>query len=94
MSRYIIRAVEWDEDGVVTIGYLDKDDALRYEGAVWRSQNVSLSPEGTRFYQDTKDIYEAVTDLLRDLTQLYRDEPPFIPGDEGEEDSDDMGMGY
>ncbi len=93
MSRFLIQSVTWDEDDVCTISYLDKSDALRKDGHIWRSCNVSLSPEAGGLYQDAQDIHEAVLELLGDLVQVFRDEAPYVPGDEPDEEDEDDSMG-
>lgn len=94
MSRFLIQSVMFDnDDGTITVTYLDKDNALRSEGAIMVSACVSVSPDAGPLYSDLADVRSDVESFLDDVVALYRNEPAFIPGDT-DEDEDEKGMGY
>ncbi len=92
-SRFLINAVQFDEDGVVSIVYMDREDALRDDGNIFRAHTLSITPESA-LAADLRDLLTAVEDILADATQIYRDTPAFVPEDEPDEDEEDRGMGY
>lgn len=94
MSRFMIHSVTFDDDGVISVTYMDKEDALRKGGSVFRSQTVSVTPESGPLYETLDDVRDDVTSLLYDVTSLYSSTPAFIPEDQDEEDEEERGMGW
>ncbi len=92
-SRYVIHAVQFDEDGVVSIVYLDREDALRDSGNMFRTQTLSITPESV-LAPDLADVQASLVELLAEATQVYRDTPAFVPEDEEDEEDDEKGMGF
>ncbi len=94
MSKYILNGIQFDEDGAVTLTYLDKTEALRRRGAVLRTHAVTVAPDAGELYRDARSILEAAYELLKDIDEAYKDEPAWTPEDEPEEDDDEKGMGW
>lgn len=94
MSRYIINAVQFDEDGSYSITYLDKEDALRRRGAVMKSLCVTLSPDSGELYRDLHETLKGVYEVVQDVTEAYRDEAAYVPEEEEPEEDEDKGMGW
>lgn len=94
MSRFLIQSVIFDDDGVITVTYLDKDNGLRRKGALFGSGALSVTPDAGSLYGQLRDIRREVEDTLVDLIQVYRDEPPFVPEEQDEEDDHELGMGF
>jgi hypothetical protein len=93
-ERYLVNSVQFDEDGVVSITYMDREDALRESGNLFRTQTLSVAP-GSALWADLDDILVLVKDFLVDADQLYRNQPPWLPSEvEDEEEDEDRGMGY
>lgn len=95
MSRYLLNTVTFDDDGTVTIQYLDKQDALRCDGGLFTSKCVSVTPTATALHQSLIDARDEILDILGDIETAYRDTPAFVPGeDDSEEDDLELGMGF
>jgi hypothetical protein len=95
MARYLISSVSFDDDGVISVTYMDKQEALRKDGAVFRSQTVSVGPEASALYGLLSDIKNDLLDFLVDVEALYKTSPPFIPNeDDTPDDDDEPGMGF
>lgn len=92
--RYIIQAIQFEEDGSYTVAYLDKQDALRRRGAILKGLSVTLSPDGGEPYRDLHQLLQGVYEVLDDVTEVYRDEAPFVPEEEEDEDDHELGMGF
>lgn len=93
-ERFEVQAVQWDDDGVVTIVYMDREDALRDRGNLWRSQTLSIAPEGS-LAPDMDDVLASVRAVLDEATEVFRQLPAFLPTEvEDDEDDDEKGMGW
>lgn len=95
-SRYLIQSVQFDEDSVITVTYMDKNEALRIRGAVFQSQAVSVAPDAGPMYAELAQVRRDVEEFLQGITELYRDTVAFVPEDEDDEDDleEDRGLGF
>lgn len=94
-SDYEVNSINFDDDGVVSITYLNKSEALRREGTLFRSHTVSVAPSGSALYSDAREILNAAKELLATLEEVYRDEAAWLPEETADdEDEDDLGMGF
>lgn len=95
MARYLLNSVTFDdEDGTVTLTYLDKEEALRCEGGLFTSKCVSVTPAATDLHQTLIDARDEILDIISDIEGVYRDTPAFVPGEDAEEDDLELGMGF
>lgn len=95
MSDYVLNTITFDEDGVISFTYLNKSDALRRDGTLFRSHTVSVAPSNAALYNDALDIQQAAYGLLEDAEAVFRDEAAWLPTEtEDDEDEDDLGLGY
>lgn len=94
MSDYVLNSITFDDDGVISFTYLNKADALRREGTLFRSHTVSVAPSSSALYTDAKDIQEAAYGLLEDAEAVFRGEAAWLPTEDEPEDEDDLGMGF
>jgi hypothetical protein len=94
VSRYVVNALQFDEDDALSITYIDKEEALRDQGRVFRAHCLTITPE-SGLYDDAKDIRTAILELIADAEGVYRSEAPYVPTDDpDDEEDDDRGMGY
>jgi hypothetical protein len=95
VSDFVVNSIQFDEDGVATITYLQRSEALRDAGNLFRTQTLSISPESS-LAPDVADLLASVVDLLLEATQVYRDMPAWLPTEDetDEDDLEDRGMGF
>lgn len=94
MNRFLIQSINWDEDGVVSVCFLDKAESLRLDGNMWKATTLSVGPEAGTWHETLMEVHEEILELLADAHVLYRDTAPFIPGETDDDENEDRGMGF